>query len=140
VLHEGLLAKAAQAKLLRTSRLRADTTVVPANESCPWGPGRPAKAVRRIAATGQRIEAAGGAPGPDDRPQPSAGKRAHAITAKLGLRFVLDHALEQGNRAGAPQLAPAAERVIKRTGRWPRTVPPTAASYVGKHIGCEPSP
>jgi IS5 family transposase len=29
--NEALLAKAAEAKLLRTSRLRADTTVVPAN-------------------------------------------------------------------------------------------------------------
>jgi IS5 family transposase len=35
---------------------------------------------------------------------------------------VLDHALELGNPADAPQLAPAIERVIKRTGRKPRTV------------------
>ena len=36
--------------------------------------------------------------------------------------IVLDHALEQGNPADAPQLAPAIARVIKRTGRKPRTV------------------
>ncbi len=35
---------------------------------------------------------------------------------------VLDHTLQQGNPADAPQLAPAVERVIARTGRHPRTV------------------
>ena len=34
---------------------------------------------------------------------------------------VLDHNLEQGNPPDAPQLAPAVERIIKRTGRKPRT-------------------
>ena len=38
-LNEALLAKAVQAKLLRTGRLRADTTVVPANVSYPTDPG-----------------------------------------------------------------------------------------------------
>jgi transposase, IS5 family len=35
---------------------------------------------------------------------------------------VLDHSLHQGNPADAPQLAPAIERVISRSGRRPRTV------------------
>jgi transposase, IS5 family len=35
---------------------------------------------------------------------------------------VLDHSVHQGNLPDAPQLAPAIERVIKRTGRRPRTV------------------
>jgi IS5 family transposase len=35
---------------------------------------------------------------------------------------VLDHTVEQGNPADAPQLAPAIERVTHRTGRKPRTV------------------
>jgi transposase, IS5 family len=35
---------------------------------------------------------------------------------------VLDHNVEQGNPADAPQLAPAVKRVITRTGRKPRTV------------------
>jgi IS5 family transposase len=35
---------------------------------------------------------------------------------------VLDHTLEQGNPADAPQFAPAIERVNARTGRRPRTV------------------
>jgi IS5 family transposase len=36
--------------------------------------------------------------------------------------IVVDHTLEQGNPHDAPQLAPAIERVITRTGRRPRTV------------------
>src|SRR3954463_12939587 len=60
-LNEALLAKAAEAKLLRTSRVRADTTVVPANVCYPTDASLLAKAVRRIAATGERIRAAGGA-------------------------------------------------------------------------------
>ena len=51
-LNEALLAKAAEAKLLRTNRVRADTTVVPANVAYPTDSGLLAKAVRRIAATG----------------------------------------------------------------------------------------
>ena len=35
---------------------------------------------------------------------------------------VLDHTVEQGNPADAPQLAPAAERITRRTGRPPRAV------------------
>jgi IS5 family transposase len=60
-LNEALLAKAAEAKLLRTNRIRADTTVVSANVCYPTDSGLLAKAVRRIAATGTRIQAAGGA-------------------------------------------------------------------------------
>ena len=60
-LNKALLAKAAGQKLLRTARLRADTTVVPANVSYPTDSGLLARAIRRIAATGRRIQAAGGA-------------------------------------------------------------------------------
>ena len=59
--NEALLAKAAQAKLLRTTRLRAGTTVVPADVTYPTESGLLAKAVRRIAAAARRIQAAGGA-------------------------------------------------------------------------------
>src|SRR5664280_3100288 len=69
--NEALLAKAAQAKLLRTTRLRADTTVVPADVAYPTDSGLLARAVRRIAATAQRVQAAGGATrDPGARPQP----------------------------------------------------------------------
>src|ERR1700739_4955251 len=60
-LNEALLAKAAEAKLLRTTRVRADTTVVPANVAFSHDSSLLAKALRRIAGTGKRIQAAGGA-------------------------------------------------------------------------------
>jgi len=86
-LNQALLAKAAQAKLLRTNRLRADTTVVPANVAYPTDSGLLAKAIRRIAATGRRIQAAGGATRTRVRDRSrSAGRRAHAIGSKLRLR------------------------------------------------------
>ena len=86
-LNEALWAKAAAAKLLRTSRLRADTTVVPANVAYPTDSGLLARAVRGIAATGRRIQAAGGARRTRVRDRGrAAGKRAHAIAAKLRSR------------------------------------------------------
>jgi IS5 family transposase len=89
-LNETLLAKAAEAKLLRTTRVRADTTVVPANVAYPTDSGLLAKAVRRIAATGQRIQAAGGAVRTRVRDRSrAAGKRAHAVAAKLRSRAAL---------------------------------------------------
>ncbi len=85
--NEALLAKAVEAKLLRTNWLRADTTVVPADVAYPTDSGLLAKAIRRIAVTGRRIQAAGGATRTSvrDRSQ-AAGKRAHGIAAKLRMR------------------------------------------------------
>jgi hypothetical protein len=47
-LNQAFLAKAADAKVLRTSRVRADTTVVPANVCYPTDSGLLATAIRRI--------------------------------------------------------------------------------------------
>src|SRR6476659_3706210 len=89
-LNEALLAKAAEAKVLRTNRVRADTTVVPANVSYPTDSGLMAKAVRRIGTTGQRIHAAGGAVRTRLRDRSrAAGSRAHGIAAKLRSRAQL---------------------------------------------------
>ncbi len=86
-LNEALWARAAGQKLLRTARLRADTTVVPANVSYPTDSGLLARAIRRIAATGRRIQAAGGARRTRVRDRSrAAGRRAHAIAAKLRSR------------------------------------------------------
>jgi IS5 family transposase len=89
-LNEALLAKAAEAKVLRTNRVRADTTVVPANVSYPTDSGLLAKAIRRITVSGRRIRAAGGAVRTKlgDRSR-AAGKRAHGIAAKLRSRSQL---------------------------------------------------
>jgi IS5 family transposase len=49
--NKALLAKAAQAKLLRTSRLRTNTRLVPADVTYPTDSELLAKAVRRLATT-----------------------------------------------------------------------------------------
>jgi IS5 family transposase len=86
-LNEALLAKAVQAKVLRTDRLRADTTVVPANVAYPPDSGLLARAIKQIAVTVRRIQAAGGAVRTQLRDRSrSAGKRAHGIAAKLRMR------------------------------------------------------
>ena len=51
-LNEALLAKAVEAKVLRTTKIRVDTTVVPANVAYPTDSGLLARAVSRIATTG----------------------------------------------------------------------------------------
>jgi IS5 family transposase len=86
-LNEALLAKAAEAKLLRTHRIRVDTTVVAANVAYPTDSGLLARAVRRIGATAKRIQAAGGAVRTRVRDRSrAAGRRAHEIGAKLRTR------------------------------------------------------
>jgi IS5 family transposase len=97
-LNEALLAKAAGQKLLRTSRLRADTTVVPANVAYPTDCGLLARAIARIASTGRRVQAAGGARRTRVRDRSrAAGRRAHAIGSKLRSRA--------GQAAGGGQAA-----------------------------------
>jgi IS5 family transposase len=86
-LNEALLVKAGEAKLLRTDRVRADTTVIPAAVSYPTDSGLLAKAIGAMARTVTRIKAAGGATRTrsQDRRR-SAGRRARSIAAKLKLR------------------------------------------------------
>lgn len=89
-LNEALLAKAAEAKVLRTNRIRTDTTVVPANVACPTDSGLLAKAVRRIGSAAKRIQCAGGAVRTKVRDRSrAAGKRAHAVAAKLRSRSAM---------------------------------------------------
>ncbi len=86
-LNEALLVKAAAGKLLRTDKVRADTTVVAADVGYPTDSGLLAQAVGTICRTVARIKAAGAAtrtPARDRRR--SAGRRARAIASKLRLR------------------------------------------------------
>jgi IS5 family transposase len=62
-LNEALLARAAGAKLLRTARVRADTTVIPADVAYPTDSGLLARAVGKLVRTARRVQAAGGAAG-----------------------------------------------------------------------------
>ena len=86
-LNEALLAKAAAAKLLRTDKVRADTTVIEADVAYPTDSGLLATAIGTMARTVKRIKAAGGARRTATRDRRrSAGRRARAIAAKLRLR------------------------------------------------------
>jgi IS5 family transposase len=86
-LNEALLAKAAAAKLLRTDKVRADTTVVEADVAYPTDSGLLAKAVGSMARTVERIKAAGGATRTRSRDRRrAAGRRARSIASKLRLR------------------------------------------------------
>jgi IS5 family transposase len=145
--NEALLAKAADAKLLRTTRLRADTTVVPADVAYPTDSGLLARAVRRIAATGRRIQAAGGATRTRLRDRSrSAGTRAHGIAAKLRLRSAQGRDEAQrtvaritGELAGLAERAAAdAERLLANARRGLRRAQRTAADLaaVGAGAGC----
>src|SRR5215210_1585219 len=119
--NEALLAKAVEAKLLRTSRLRADTTVVPADVAYPTDSGLLAKAVRRIAAVGRRVQAAGGATRTKCRDRSrAAGRRAHAIAAKLRLRGAAGREEAQATvRRITGELAELAERAAADAQRLP---------------------
>lgn len=86
-LNEALLAKASTAKLLRTDKVRADTTVVAAAVAYPTDSGLLAKAIGTMARTVNRIKADGGATRTAARDRRrSAGRRARSIAAKLKLR------------------------------------------------------
>jgi IS5 family transposase len=86
-LNEALLVKAAAGKLLRTDRVRADTTVVEADVGYPTDSGLLAKAVGTMCRSVVRIKAAGGASRTRVRDRRrSAGRRARSIASRLRLR------------------------------------------------------
>jgi transposase, IS5 family len=135
--NDALLAKAAEAKLLRTARLRADTTVVPADVAYPTDSGLLAKAVRRIGAAGRRIQAAGGAVRTRVRDRGrSAGTKARAIGAKLRLRAAQTRDQAQaavrritGELAGlAERTATEAEKLLRNARRALRVAQARAAA------------
>jgi IS5 family transposase len=86
-LNEALLAKAAGQKLLRTARVRADTTVIPANVAYPTDSGLLARAVGKLVRTARRVQAAGGATATvmTDRRR-AAARRVREIASKLRTR------------------------------------------------------
>ncbi len=114
-LNEALLAKAAGQKLLRTARLRADTTVIPANVAYPTDSGLLAKAVGKMARTVRRVQAAGGATRTRARDRRrAAARRVREIAGKLRTRAKLGR--EESSRAIARvtgELADLAETVAE---------------------------
>jgi len=73
-LNEALLAKAAGQKLLRTSRVRADTTVIPANVAYPTDSGLLARAAGKMV-RGSAAGAGGGRGHRHGDGGPAAGRR-----------------------------------------------------------------
>src|SRR4051812_34237079 len=103
-LNEALLAKAAEAKLLRVGKVRADTTVVSANVDYPTDAGLLAKAVVKMGRLVKRVKAAGAATRtrcPDH--SRAAGRRARQIASKLRLRGA--HAKDEAKRVVAEATA-----------------------------------
>jgi IS5 family transposase len=86
-LNEALLAKAAGQKLLRTARVRADTTVIGADVADPTDAGLLSGAVGKLVRAARRVQAAGGAAGTvmTDRRR-AAGRRMREVAARLRSR------------------------------------------------------
>jgi len=59
-----LLAKAHENKVIKLDKLRADTTIVPANVAYPTDSGLLAKGVAKMAAAAKKLKARAGLPGP----------------------------------------------------------------------------
>ena len=124
-INEALLSKAAGQKLIRTDKVRADTTVVEAAVAYPTDSGLLAKAVGGIAKAVKRIQFAGGATRTRVRDRSrSAGQRARSIAAKLRLRGAA--AREEGQaavlriteeRAGIADAAMADAQAVLRNAR-----------------------
>jgi IS5 family transposase len=86
-LNEALLAKAVEAKVLKTNRVRADSTVVEANVEYPTDSGLLAKGVAKMAETIKRIKGAGLAARTRTRDRtPMVRSRARDIGANLKRR------------------------------------------------------
>ena len=86
-LNEALLAKAAEAKLVKVDRLRADTTVVPANVAHPSDAGLLAKGVVRLTRLTARLKELGVTRRTRFRDRTrSISRRSHAIGAWLRRR------------------------------------------------------
>jgi transposase, IS5 family len=131
-LNEALWAKAVQAKLLRTGRLRADTTVIPANVAYPTDCGLLAKAVGKLVRAARRVQAAGGATGTvmTDRRR-AAARRVRQVTGTLRARGKVARAESStaiarvtGELAGVAEKTAAEATAVLRNGRraLPRTL------------------
>src|SRR5690348_7454009 len=86
-LNEQLLATAVEARMVKTGKVRADTTVVSANVDYPTDSGLLARSVRRMAGLVRRIRAVGVASRTPFRDRTrAAGRRVRSIAAHLQLR------------------------------------------------------
>ena len=123
-LNEALLAKAQAAKVLKTNKVRADTTVVPANVAYPTDSGLLAKGVAKMAKSIEKLKGAGLAsdqvagPHPDDAGPGPVHRCQPAATQRGGKRRGHGHQRRHGpHRRGAVdearQVAANARRALK---------------------------
>jgi IS5 family transposase len=144
-LNEALWAKAAGAKVLRTARVRADTTVICANVAYPTDSGLLAKAVGRLVRTARRVQAAGGATGTvmTDRRR-AAARRVRQIASKLRARGKLSReettqviCRVTGELAGLAEKAAAEAAAVVRNGRRavPRAISGRMAGRLRRALG-----
>ncbi len=135
-LNEALWAKAAGDKLLRTARVRADTTVISANVAYPTDTGLLAKAVGKLVRTARRVQAAGGATGTKvTGRRRAAARRMRQIASSLRTRGKLSREDSTrvirrvtGELAGLAEKAAAQAAVVLRNGR--RAVPKAISGQV----------
>jgi IS5 family transposase len=114
-LNEALLAKATEAKVLKTNRLRADTTVIEANVAYPSDSALLAKGVARIARSVGRLKAAGLATRTRfTNKTRSIQKRARSINANLRRRS--DDKLAEVRRINA-EMAVIARATVRQAER-----------------------
>jgi transposase, IS5 family len=108
-LNEALLAKAVEARVLKTNRVRADTTVVEANVAYPLDSSLLAKGVAKMVVTAKKLKAMGLATRTRlvDKTR-TVRSRAHSINANLRRRS--DDKIAEVKRINA-ELADVAERV-----------------------------
>jgi transposase, IS5 family len=128
-LNEALLVKAAAGKLLRTDKVRADTTVVEGDVGYPTDSGLLAKGIGAMCRSVARIKTLGGASRTRARDRRrSAGRRARSIASKLRLRGQQRDQAQAAVRRITGELAGIAEaatrdaaRVIRNARRALRT-------------------
>jgi IS5 family transposase len=120
-LNEALLAKAVAAKVLKTNKVRADTTVVEANVAYPTDSGLLAKGVARMAKTIRRVKAAGLASRTKTRDRTrTVHARARSIGANLRRRTdQAKHEVRAINQdmAGIAERAAAEAQAVVRNAR-----------------------
>ena len=121
-LNEALLAKAVEAKVLKTNRVRADTTVVEANVAYPSDSALLAKGVAKIATIARKLHALGYATRTRlaDKTR-TVRSRARSINANLKRRNddrLADVKRINGDLAGiAERVARQADAVVRNAGR-----------------------
>jgi transposase, IS5 family len=113
-LNQALLDRAAERKLLRTHKVRVDTTVVGANVAYPTDLGLLARAVDKLHSTAKRVQAAGVRPAAGSG---TVGGRLAAAPMRSPGPCDLVSVMPSRSSSGSPGSSP----------RWPRRNWPTPA-------------